>query len=84
MMTLFDHHREFLSDLKNGLVLVTIQNKEADFTLYTEDENVYLQMLQPAKPVAAGNNNTSPAFPGNTIGFFNSISPIETKFQQQQ
>lgn len=64
------------------LVLVTIQNKEADFTLYTEDENVYLQMLQPAKPVAAGNNNTSPAFPGNTIGFFNSISPIGTKFQQ--
>ena len=60
----------------------TIQNKESDFTVYTENENVYLQMLQIAKAKASpNNNNTAPAFPGNTIGFFNSISPIGTKFQ---
>ncbi|MEO5681731.1 MAG: glycoside hydrolase family 2 TIM barrel-domain containing protein [Chitinophagaceae bacterium] len=64
-----------------GLYWVTLQNKEKDFTVYTEDENVYLQVLQPAKPVGATNNNTSPAFPGNSIGFFNSISAIGTKFQ---
>jgi hypothetical protein len=64
-----------------ALYWVTIQNKEADFTIYTEDENVFLQMLQPAKPVAAGNDHTSPPFPGNTIGFFNNISAIGTKFK---
>jgi hypothetical protein len=64
-----------------ALYWVTIQNKEADFTIYAEDENVFLQMLQPAKPVAAGNDNTSPPFPGNTIGFFSNISPIGTKFK---
>ena len=60
---------------------VTIQNKEADFTIYSEVENTFLQMLQPARPVAAGNDNTSPPFPGNYIGFFNNISPIGTKFK---
>jgi hypothetical protein len=64
-----------------ALYWVTIQNKEADFTIYAEDENVFLQMLQPAKPVAAGNDNTSPPFPGNTVGFFNNISAIGTKFK---
>ncbi|OQP58886.1 glycoside hydrolase family 2 protein [Niastella populi] len=64
-----------------SLYWVTIQNKEADFTIYAANENVFLQMLQPARPVAAGNDNTSPPFPGNTIGFFNNISPIGTKFK---
>jgi hypothetical protein len=64
-----------------ALYWVTIQNKEADFTVFAEDENTFLQMLQPAKPVAAGNDNTSPPFPGNTIGFFNNISAIGTKFK---
>ena len=59
----------------------TVQNKESNFTIYTKDENIYLQMLQTAKPKAAANNNTSPPFPGNTIGFFSSISAIGTKFQ---
>jgi hypothetical protein len=64
-----------------ALYWVTIQNKEADFTIYAEDEHTFLQMLQPAKPEAAGNDNTSPPFPGNTIGFFNNISAIGTKFK---
>lgn len=64
-----------------ALYWVTIQNKEADFTIYAENENTYLQMLQPARPVAAGNDNTSPPFPANTIGFFNNISAIGTKFK---
>ena len=29
----------------------------------------------------AGNDNTSPPFPGNTIGFFNNISAIGTRFK---
>ncbi|MEO6720504.1 MAG: glycoside hydrolase family 2 TIM barrel-domain containing protein, partial [Ferruginibacter sp.] len=59
----------------------TVQNKQSDFTIYTKEENVFFQMLAPSKPRAAKNDNTSPAFPGNTIGFFSSISAIGTKFQ---
>ena len=60
---------------------VVIETKEGNFTVYAEDENTFLQMLKPKKPKAAGNENTSPAFPAGSIGFMNSISPIGTKFQ---
>lgn len=63
------------------LYWVTIQTKESDFTVYTKNDNVFFQMLQPAKQIGIRNNNTLPAFPGNTIGFFNGISAIGTKFQ---
>jgi Glycosyl hydrolases family 2, TIM barrel domain/Glycosyl hydrolases family 2, sugar binding domain/Glycosyl hydrolases family 2/Beta galactosidase small chain len=61
---------------------VKIQNTESDFTVYTTQPNMYFQMLQPAKPAGFKNYNTSPPFPGNTIGFFSAISPIGTKFQE--
>lgn len=64
------------------LYWVTFQTKESDFTVYTGNENVFFQMLQPAKQVGIRNNNTLPPFPGNTIGFFNGISAIGTKFQE--
>ena len=60
---------------------VTIQNTEADFTVYTGNENVFLQMLQPQKPEGAKNENTSPPFPAGNIGFMHAISAIGTKFQ---
>ncbi|MBC7828755.1 MAG: glycoside hydrolase family 2 [Chitinophagaceae bacterium] len=60
---------------------VKIQNKESDFTVYTDQQNVFLQMLKPEKPKGAKNENTSPPFPEGNIGFMNAISPIGTKFQ---
>ncbi|MDN3548715.1 glycoside hydrolase family 2 protein [Mucilaginibacter aquaedulcis] len=61
---------------------VVIENMESPFTVYTEDKNMYLQMLQPAREQAAlANNNVEPAFPQGSIGFLNAISPIGTKFQ---
>jgi hypothetical protein len=60
---------------------VTIQNNEADFTVYTGNENIFLQMLQPQKPKGAKNDNTSPPFPAGSIGFMHAISAIGTKFQ---
>jgi len=63
------------------LYWVTVQNKESDFTVYTKDEQIFFQMLQPAKQAGIKNMNTLPAFPGNTIGFFTGISAIGTKFQ---
>ncbi|GGH21199.1 glycoside hydrolase family 2 protein [Mucilaginibacter phyllosphaerae] len=59
-----------------------IENKEAPFTVYTEDKNMYLQMLKPAREKdALANNNVEPPFPGGSIGFLNAIAPIGTKFQ---
>ena len=60
---------------------VTLQNKEADFTVYTNKENIFLEMLQPEKPKGAKNDHTSPPFPEGNIGFMHGISPIGTKFQ---
>jgi len=60
---------------------VKIQNKESDFTVYTDQQNIFLQMLQPEKPKGQKNENTSPPFPEGNIGFMNAISPIGTKFQ---
>jgi len=63
------------------LYWVKLQTKESDFTVYTSNDNLFLQMLQPAKPVGASNNNTSPPFPDGNIGFMHAISAIGTKFQ---
>jgi hypothetical protein len=61
---------------------VKVESKESPFTVYIGDENVYLQMLKPARESAAlKNNNVEPAFPEGSIGFLNKISPIGTKFQ---
>lgn len=63
------------------LYWVVIGNKESSFIVYNEEEGVFLQMLKPLKPIAAFNDNTSPAFAEGNIGFMNAISPIGTKFQ---
>jgi hypothetical protein len=61
---------------------VTIENKEAPFTVSTSDPNLYLQMYHPAREKdALKNNNVEPAFPDGDIGFLNAIAPIGTKFQ---
>ena len=63
------------------LYWVEVQNREAPFRILTEDENVFFQMLKPAKPVGAFNENNNPHFPDGNIGFMNAINPIGTKFQ---
>lgn len=63
------------------LYWVKVQNKESDFSIYTETNNIFLEMLKPEKPHAANNDNTSPPFPDGNIGFMHAISAIGTKFQ---
>ncbi|CAN5361187.1 glycoside hydrolase family 2 [soil metagenome] len=63
---------------------VTVQNKESNFTIYTSNKNVFFQMLQQDKQAAIKNNNTLPPSPGNTIGFFNAIPAIGTKFNRPE
>jgi beta-galactosidase/beta-glucuronidase len=63
---------------------VKLQNKESDFTVYTNQQNIYLQMLKPEKAKASANNNTNPPFPDGNIGFMHAISAIGTKFQKAE
>ncbi|HEX8429405.1 glycoside hydrolase family 2 protein [Hymenobacter sp.] len=63
------------------LYWVVVENKESPFTVYTDDQSLFLQMLKPARPVGAKNENTSGAFPEGNLGFMNSIAAIGTKFQ---
>ena len=65
----------------SALYWVSLQNKQSDFTVYTDQPNIFLEMLQPEKAKAAGNDNTSPPFAKGNIGFMHGISPIGTKFQ---
>ncbi|WP_183558727.1 glycoside hydrolase family 2 protein [Mucilaginibacter sp. SP1R1] len=60
---------------------VTVETKQAPFTIYTTQKNTFLEMLKPAKALGSGNNNTNPPFPDGNLGFMNTISPIGTKFQ---
>src|SRR5450432_1573434 len=66
------------------LYWMRLENKEADFTIYSKQENIFLEMLKPEKPGAASNNNTSPPFPEGNIGFMHAISAIGTKFQKAE
>jgi hypothetical protein len=58
-----------------------IETKESSFKIINETDGIFLQLLKPARPLHASNNNTSPAFPGGNIGLMNAIPPIGTKFQ---
>jgi hypothetical protein len=60
---------------------VKVQNKESDFIVYTDRQNIFLQMSKPQRPKASFNENTHPPFPNGNIGFMNAISAIGTKFQ---
>lgn len=64
-----------------GLYWVKVENEEAPFTIYTESNALFLQMLKPASPKGAFNENTSPSFPAGNIGFMHAISAVGTKFQ---
>jgi len=63
------------------LYWVKLHNKESDFTVYTDQQNIFLEMLQPEKPKGQKNDHTSPPFPEGNIGFMHAISAIGTKFQ---
>ncbi len=62
----------------------TIESKEQNFTVVCPDEDVFLRLFTPEKPVGAGNDNTSPEFPTGNISFLHAIDPIGTKFSKPE
>jgi Glycosyl hydrolases family 2, TIM barrel domain/Glycosyl hydrolases family 2, sugar binding domain/Glycosyl hydrolases family 2/Beta galactosidase small chain len=62
------------------LYWVVIENKESPFTVYSDDQSIFLQMLKPDHSKYE-HESLKAAFPEGDIGFLNSISPIGTRFQ---
>jgi hypothetical protein len=59
---------------------VQFQTNMGNFTFYTEQQNVFLQMFSPLKPGALLNEFSTPPFPDNgNIGFMHKISGLGTK-----
>jgi hypothetical protein len=59
-----------------------LQGQEGSFVVYANEPGLYLQVLKPARPIAAPNSNTVPAFPSGAIGIMHAIPPIGTKFNR--
>ncbi|TWJ03185.1 beta galactosidase small subunit [Mucilaginibacter frigoritolerans] len=62
------------------LYWAVIENKESPFTVYTDDQSIFLQMLKPDHSKYE-HESLKAAFPEGDIGFLNSIAPIGTRFQ---
>jgi hypothetical protein len=60
---------------------VTIEAIPASFTVYTDKEDLFLQILKPAKPSTTFIPHVNPPFPQGNIGFLDAIAPIGTKFR---
>lgn len=60
---------------------VVFENKEAPFTVFTNQKEMFLQVFHPAREAyALNNNNVEPPFPKGDIGFLQGVSAIGTKF----
>jgi hypothetical protein len=75
------NYPEFKGNHEN-LYWVTVHTKEFPFTVFTENRNLFLQMLKTPDPKGAGNNHTTVNYPKGDIGFLNAIQPIGTKFHE--
>lgn len=65
-----------------GWSWAVIENKEAPFTVFTENENTFLQIGKPQRPKDAPLNNfVVPEFPKGDLGFLQTITPIGSKFK---
>ncbi len=62
------------------LYWVVVENKESPFTVYTDDQSIFFQMLRPDHSTHE-RESLKPAFPQGDIGFLHSISAIGTRFQ---
>lgn len=62
----------------------TIQTKNQNFTVVCPDNDIFLRLFTPEKPVGASNDNTSPEFPKGNISFLHGINPIGTKFTKAE
>ncbi|MBE9586207.1 glycoside hydrolase family 2 [Mucilaginibacter sp. JRF] len=60
---------------------ITIENKEAPFTIYSDNKNTFVQLYKQDRANATL-NRVEPPMPAGDISFLNGISAIGTKFQE--
>lgn len=75
------HYPEFKGNYEN-IYWVTVESKEMPFTVYTENPNLFFQMLKTPDPKGAENDNTTVNYPKGNIGFLDGIQAIGTKFKK--
>lgn len=63
-----------------NLYWATIRGAASSFTVYTETEGLFLQLLQPATQHTKPISHVNPPFPAGGLGFLHAIAPIGTKF----
>ncbi len=61
-----------------------VQTSEGAFTMLSASDDLFLRLFTPARPKAAPNDNTVPAFPSGGISFLHEIPAIGTKFQKSE
>lgn len=62
-----------------------LQTKESDFAVYTETENLFLHLFNPAVPKGLGNANSMAVYPkSGGISFMHGITAIGTKSQRRE
>ncbi|HTH31686.1 MAG TPA: glycoside hydrolase family 2 TIM barrel-domain containing protein [Lacibacter sp.] len=60
---------------------VTVETTASSFTVYTDKEDMFVQMLKPRKASTTFIPHVNPPFPEGNFGFLNAIAPIGTKFR---
>lgn len=60
---------------------IAVETASATFTVYTDTEDLFVQMLKPRKASTTFIPHVNPPFPEGNFGFLNSIAPIGTKFR---
>ncbi|HLP38068.1 glycoside hydrolase family 2 protein [Lacibacter sp.] len=60
---------------------VSVETASSSFTVYTDKEDLFVQMLKPQKASTTFIPHVNPPFPEGNFGFLNAIAPIGTKFR---
>jgi hypothetical protein len=60
---------------------MSVETTSSSFNVYTDKEDLFVQMLKPQKASTTFIPHVNPPFPQGNFGFLNAIAPIGTKFR---
>jgi hypothetical protein len=69
------------SGYHGNIYWISIETTSSSFTVYTDAEDLFVQMLKPGKASTTFIPHVNPPFPEGNFGFLNAIAPIGTKFR---
>lgn len=65
----------------SNMYWVKVEAGESSFAVYTDQPDLYFQMLKPQKQSTSYIPYVNPSFPEGNLGFLDAISPIGNKFK---